>query len=338
MNRLQNNPVKMENEFIEKYQRNKKIWDTINVSYEEHIVSGHPDIVAYEKFEEKFLDNILLYLTKNSARPLKLIDIGCGSGRLHIRYGKKVKIPSLEIVKGIDFSEKMLELLQLKLELEGIEDLFYPSLEIEQGSAFDLQPESDTYFPIAVNLINTIGIMQGEEGAQKLFKSMRSCVEKAGGIAIISCYQKEYIKTYALPQYESTLDVSGQPIWLKPTSYKSEKYTLRPKYFKRANNEDLYIEVEVFENNELIKPKYLLYRDKALTVQTIKSGKIKTHTDYESNWFSFSKIENWIQKYWKGLPSYHIPTREIDDKNAEASQLAILDVNNILKGFDTIAS
>ncbi|MDO9580461.1 MAG: class I SAM-dependent methyltransferase [Bacteroidales bacterium] len=316
-----------------KYQSDRKVWDNCAITYEDQIVSGHPDVVAYEKFEENFLDKVCLYLDKNYESSLKIIDVGCGSGRLHVRYGKYVKIPSIENVTGVDFSEKMLEIARLKLKQEGIEGLSCPVLEFEQGSAFNLQPETATVLPVAVNLINSLGVMQGEKGAQELFKAMRRCVEHAGGIAIISCYQKAFVKQYALPQYESTLNVCGQPAWLKPDTFASKKYILKPKYFKRANEDELSLEVEVYENNRLIIPSFLLYRDNKLTEQVIKSGKIKTYSDYESNWYSFSQIEDWMKRHWNGLPMYHIPTQAIDPENAEAGQLAILDINNILKEF-----
>lgn len=316
-----------------KYQNDKKVWDSCAVTYEDQIVSGHPDVVAYEKFEEDFLDKILLYLNQNAERSLRIIDVGCGSGRLHVRYGKYVKIPSIKNVIGVDFSEKMLEIARLKLKQEGIDGLSSPVLKFKQGSAFDLLPEEASELPVAVNLVNSIGVMQGEKGAQKLFSAMRRCVEHAGGIAIISCYQRAYVKQYALPQYESTLDVCGQPAWLKPDTFASDKYILKPKYFKRANQDETSLDVEVYENNKLIKPSFLLYRDKRLTDQVIKTGKIITYSDYESNWYSFSQIEDWMQEYWNGLPIYHIPTQVLDPEKAEAGQLAILDINNTLKEF-----
>ena len=189
-----------------------------------------------------------------------------------------------------------------------------PELVFEQSSAFELQGENQEDLSIAVNLINSIGVMQGTEGAQKLFEAMRRCVEESEGIAIISCYRKEYVEQYALPQYESTLNVCGQPIWLKPKKYSSENYTLKPKYYQRANSQDLNFEVEVYEKDVLIKPIFMLYRDKEIAQEVIKSGHIRTHTNYESNWYSFNQIANWINKYWDGLKTYHLPTNKSTQK------------------------
>ncbi len=323
----------MDKSLNEKYKVDRKVWENCATKYEDQIVTGHPDIVAYEKFEENFLDKILQYLDRNVRRTLKLIDVGCGSGRLHIRYGKHVKIPSLASIYGLDFSEKMLEIARMKLEMESVVGASSPVLEFEQGSAFDLQPEGGPELPVAVNLVNSIGVMQGEEGAQKLFIAMRRCVEQTGGIAIISCYQRAFVRQYALPQYESTLDVCGQPLWLIPDTFASDKYTLKPKYYKRVKLDESSLEVEVYENNELIKPSFLLYRDKSLTEEVIRTGHIKTHSNYESNWYSFSQIEDWMNEHWEGQAMYHIPAQAIDAKSAEAGQLAILDIDNTLKKF-----
>ena len=323
----------MDKNLYDKYSNDKKIWDNCAITYEDQVVSGHPDIVAYEKFEENFLDRILNYLDRNSGRKIKIVDVGCGSGRLHLRYGKHVRIPSLARIYGLDFSEKMLEIARMKLKQESVEGLSSPVLEFEQGSAFDLQPHTGPELPVAVNLVNSIGVMQGEEGAQKLFIAMRRCVEPSGGIAVISCYQGAFVRQYALPQYESTLNFCGQPVWLKPDTFASGAYTLKPKYYKRVNQDESSLEVEVYENNKLIKPSFLLYRDKKLTEEVVRTGRIKTYSDYESNWYSFSQIEKWMNEHWGGLTMYHIPTQVIDTESAEAGQLAILDINNTLKKF-----
>lgn len=121
----------------EKYETDKQTWDECAGTYERQIVGGHPDILAFEEFEEDFLDRILRFLSKKQERPIKLMDVGCGSGRLHIRYGLKTKklseltktsplfalkmnspklaydpvmAKSLTEVWGIDLSQKMIDL------------------------------------------------------------------------------------------------------------------------------------------------------------------------------------------------------------------------------------
>ncbi|MCA1810027.1 MAG: hypothetical protein LC725_11360, partial [Lentisphaerae bacterium] len=71
----------------ERYARDQKIWDDCAQAYEAAIVHGHPDVTAYENFEEDLLDRILLFLARDARQELHLYDVGCGSGRLHLRYG-----------------------------------------------------------------------------------------------------------------------------------------------------------------------------------------------------------------------------------------------------------
>jgi len=342
-----------------KYETDRQTWDECAETYERQIVGGHPDILAFEEFEEDFLDHILRFLCKKQERPIKLMDIGCGSGRLHIRYGVKTKkiseldkastlfelkmncpelaydpvlSKSLTEVWGIDFSQKMIDLAKNKIEKIGLNKNQGTALTLKQGSAFELEEQSNKVLPIAICLVNSIGVMQGFEGANALFESMRKAVEKANGIAIVSCYQQEYIESYGLGQYESTMDVSGQPIWMHPDTYASPEYKQIPKYYKLAHSKDGTIAVDVLDNqNKLIKKNHILKRSKEKTRQTIKTGDIITHTDYKSHWYSFNDIDELTNKHWGTKHTHHIKTRDIDVIRAEPSQMAIVDYGNYLE-------
>jgi len=343
-----------------KYETDKIVWDECAETYERQIVGGHPDITAFENFEEDLLDKLLRHVAENQSKPIKLMDIGCGSGRLHLRYGAKTKNtkaiknneqlkfyiqqhphlnyePSLALnlkeVWGIDFSHKMLNIAKDKLKSAGLFNSSKPKLTFEQGSAFELKPESENLFPISVCLVNSIGVMQGKAGAEQLFISMKKAVEKAKGLAIISNYQKEYIESYALGQYESTLDVSGQPIWLSPDTFSSEEYQLIPQNYKLAHSKDQRLKVSVYDKDgKYVTQELVLKRDKAKVEEMKKTGEIKTYTDYESNWYGFDIMNEWIKKHW-GDKTYHIKTKEIDSLRAEPAQLSIYDPSGILKNF-----
>ncbi|MFQ6678821.1 MAG: class I SAM-dependent methyltransferase, partial [Fidelibacterota bacterium] len=339
----------------------KQTWDECAETYEKQIVGGHPDILAFEEFEEDFLDRILRFLSETQKRPLKLMDIGCGSGRLHVRYGAKTKsiaklaqshpLVSLKMnspnlaydpviaqrlaeVWGIDFSQNMIDLAKDKLQKLGLENHNEMTLTFEQGSAFELKEQSDEILPVAICLVNSIGVMQGLEGANELFKSMRKAVEPANGIAIISCYQQEYIESYGLGQYESTMDVSGQPIWMLPDTYASSQFKQIPKQYKLAHNNDNKLIVDVFDlNDNLIKKDHVLIRDPDKTEQTIKTGDINTYSNYKSHWYSLKHIDEMINNYWDIQNSYHIKTRDLDIIRAEPAQMAILDFGDHLKNI-----
>ncbi|MFO7980285.1 MAG: class I SAM-dependent methyltransferase [Candidatus Aminicenantes bacterium] len=344
----------------EKYKKDNIAWDKCAETYETQIVGGHPDIYAFENFEEDFLDRLFLYLIEKQARPVKILDLGCGSGRLHIRYGAKTvdnkeikKFPKLMELKkthpeltydpklneglsevwGIDFSLKMIELAEAKIKEAQLDKAHTVPLTLDQGSAFELKEEPKEIFPVAVNLVNSICVMQGPEGAVELFKSMRRCVEKAGGIAIISNYQREFIESFGLGQYESTLDVSGHPWWMVPDTYASPDYKFVPKHYIRAYTKDPRLHVDVYDKKgNLVKKDHVLRRDPERTKEVIKTGHIRLHTDYESHWYSFKQMDDWIRTHWKGAgETYHFETSRLDKLRAEPAQMSILDCGDHLK-------
>jgi len=280
------------------------------------------------------------------------MDIGCGSGRLHLRYGVKTTnhmynpqihakaqntkcncelmydqllAKNLVEVWGIDFSSSMIGLAKESLTEIGLYGTRHLKMTLEEGSAFELKPESGEHIPILVCLVNSIGVMQGPSGAVALFKSMKKAVEQAGGIAIISCYQKEYLESYGLNQYESTMDVSGQPVWMVPDTYASNEYLKRPLSYKRSFSNEQTISVNVYGNNgDIVQPSFTLERHSEKTDKTLESGHIQTHSGYESNWYSYDQVEEWIKTHW-GKKTYHIKTKRLDALRAEPAQLAILD-------------
>jgi len=332
--------------------RSRTAWDECAATYEEQIVCGHPDIHAFECFEEDLLDRVLRYLVSIQERPVKLIDVGCGSGRLHLRYGVKTRSdrdlapthpahtlrarhpelandPELRAglaeVSGVDFSARMIELAERKLEEAGLHEGGELELTLRQGSAFELEPEPTDVLPVAICLVNSIGVMQGTEGARRLFESMRHAVEPAGGIAMISCYQREYLPTYGLNQYESTLDVSGQPRWLAPGDLAVSGHRLVARRYKRAHDPDPTLVVDAFdEAGRLVEAGVRLEREPERTTQALETGEIRTYTDYESHWYSFEQVETWVRELWPA-GSHHLATRELDAVRAEPAQLAILD-------------
>ena len=345
------------------YARDQRVWDACASVYEDRIVGGHPDVTAYESFEEDLLDRVLLYLARERKKRLGLYDVGCGSGRLHMRYAMKttrvaqlktadaqvlerarIKNPAfaydpllaerLVLVGGVDFSAQMLELARAKLRKNGLDSLLDNKMFFDHGSAFDLQPMEREPFPVAISVCNSIGVMQGPEGAAKLFKAMRRAVESAGGIAIISGYRREAVATFALGNYESTMDVSGQPRWLIPDKYATSGYIQVPRTYKRAHSADESVVVDVRDTDgNLVKEGQVLTRDKDAVRETVATGHIRTHTAYTSHWYGFDAFEEWIAQHWPSLNAYHIAGKDLDALRGEPMQMAILDTNGELKGL-----
>ncbi len=353
----------MTDKLMDTFNRDRQLWDSCALSYEKSIVAGHPDVTAYEAFEEDFLDRLLLHLIRECNRRIYLFDIGCGSGRLHLRYGLKTATKEslskedanrleytraihhlsafdpylangLSSIHGIDFSAEMIKLAKAKLMSAGLEILMGNKLTFEEGSAFDLAPLKDDPLPVLVTVCNSIGVMQGSQGAMELFQSLRRAVDKTGGIAIISAYRKEAVQTFGLGNYESTMNVSGQPFWLTPDTFASPDYLQIPLNYKRAYDTASNIVVDVFDREgNLVKKKHILTRDEESVRETVETGHIRTHSGYESNWYSFNQFEQWIDEYWPDGNTYHFAGREFDVLRAEPTQIAILDSGGLLKSF-----
>jgi SAM-dependent methyltransferase len=336
-----------------RYENDLNTWNRCAKAYEQAIVLGHPEVCAYEAFEEDFLDALLLHLIRDLGIPVRLFDVGCGSARLHLRYGLKTappeslesKVPlfafdpvlasGLSRIDGLDFSQEMLEIAREKLIASGLDLSPGGRIGLRQGSAFDLAPEPGEGIPVAVAVCNTLGVIQGPKGAQLLFQAMRRFVESQGGIALISAYRKDAVASYALGNYESTMNVSGQPRWLKPWRFTDHNEVPVPLEIKRAFDPKPSIRVAVQNQAGEIIEECQLERDPEEVQRVISTGHIRTLWDYESHWYSMRRVRGWMREHWSGLPQWHVPGRAIDRLRGEPAQWAILDAGGRLDAFLT---
>jgi len=325
-------------------------WNRCARAYEDAIVLGHPDVCAYEAFVEDFLDALLLYLIRDAGVCVRLFDVGCGSARLHLRYGRKttplprnetngsiapdpIMAAGLSRIDGIDFSAEMLEIAHAKLEAAGLLPRAADRIGLRQGSAFDLEAMPGEGVPVAVAVCNTIGVMQGPEGARKLLDAVRRVVEPEGGVALISAYRKDAVASHALGNYESTMHVSGQPCWLKPAKFVSRDVVPVPLDIKRAFDPKATIRVAARNQAGETVEEYLLERDPDEVKRTISRGHIRTYWDYESHWYSTARLRRWMDEIWAGLPHRHIAGGALDRVRAGPAQLAVLDAGGRLEAF-----
>jgi SAM-dependent methyltransferase len=331
----------------ERYEHDRDIWNACAQTYEEQIVRGHPDVTDYEGFEHTLLDRLVTSLCRDHGRTIHLYDFGCGSGRLHLDFGRRMTVEahcpprsgyrgSIAHIGGIDFSSEMIELAKQKVKKAGLDALLPERLSFDIGSAFDVRTYEGEDLPLAVSVCNSIGVMQGPAGAKRLFESMRRYVEQRKGIAVISAYKKEAVATHALGNYESTLDVCGQPRWIEPSTYASSEFLLRPRYYKRAFDTDTSITVDVFDHSgNCIERGVSLQRNQQATEKAIKSGVITTHADYHSQWYSQSRFRSWMRELWPEGTRWHIDAAKIDCMRGAPAQLAILDYSGL---FETLAA
>lgn len=163
---------------------------------------------------------------------------------------------------------------------------------------------------------------------------MRRAVENTGGIAIISAYRRDAIPGFALGNYESTMDASGQPVWLTPDTYAAPAFKQIPQNYKQAYDSSDQILVDVYDADaNLVKKDHLLRRDPEITAQTIQTGNIRTHHEYESHWYDTEQFRTWIDATWPIDKSWHIAGSKLDALRAAPVQLAVLDSGNHLKPF-----
>lgn len=346
-----------------KIERDRQVWNRCADTYEERVVRGHPDVLAYEEFEEDFLDRVLLFLAREQRRKFVLFDVGCGSGRLHLRYGMKTAntaqfseddafrisfhrgcrsdfafdpllAEQLVSIAGVDFSREMLALARNKLHGAGLGTMLGARLLLDRGSAFELRSMPSAPLPVVVCVCNSIGVMQGPDGAAELFDAIKRAVGDAGGIGIISAYRRDAVGTFGLGNYESTMDVGGQPRWLSPGTYASSTYKQIPRDYKRAYDPSRTLEVDVFDNSgKLVMLSHQLVRNEEAVRSTLESGHIQTYSDYESYWYSFEQFETWISARWSGYETIHVAGGDVDALRGAPAQLAILDPQQLLNGL-----
>jgi SAM-dependent methyltransferase len=322
-----------------RYEHDRGIWDSCAQTYERRIVRGHPDVTDYEHFEHTLLDRIVTCVCRDHGRIVHLYDFGCGSGRLHCLFGSRMAAgqksppsPGIAHVGGIDFSRAMIELAERKVAEARLDALVPGRLSFDVGSAFDVPAYEGEHLPFAVSLCNSVGVMQGPEGARRLFEGVRRYVEKRKGVAVVSGYKKESVASHALGNYESTLDVCGQPRWLEPDTYASSAYVLRPCRYKRPYDPDPRIEVDVFDpQGNCVRRGFVLRRNRAETERVVASGVIDTYAGYHSQWYSLAQFRAWIEELWPAGTRWHIDAADLDALRGAPAQLAVLDYSGIFQ-------
>jgi SAM-dependent methyltransferase len=332
-----------------RYDHDRGIWEQCATTYERQIVRGHPDVTGYENFEHSVIDRLAIHLTRDSGLDLYCYDFGCGSGRIHTLLApmcfsgtghpdndeKNAIRGRIAYIGGIDFSQQMIKLAHDNCTEAGLGKLIPEFISFDIGSAFDVPAYKGKHTPFAVSVCNSIGVMQGEEGARKLFAAMSNYVSDRRGIAMISCYCREAVKDFALGNYESTMDVSGQPCWLTPTTWSSEEYMLVPQYYKRAYDTDPTIVVDVFDTQKLpVEKDVILKRDRDAVQKVIDTGAVDTCTGYHSRWYGTDQVKAWMKEFWSGGTLWHIEGKKIDQLRGAPAQLAIVDYNG---GFEPLA-
>jgi hypothetical protein len=122
-------------------------------------------------------------------------------------------------------------------------------------------------------------------------------------------------------------------VWLVPDTYAGEEYVLESHTYKRAYSEDDTVVAEVYtQDGDKVEGEFVLRRDPEAVAEAVRTGRIQTHAGYNSRWYDFEQIDQWINDLWTG-GRYHIESKNLDVVRAEPGQLAIMDNAGLCEGL-----
>lgn len=138
-----------------------------------------------EDYDEYFVGTHLLeldraFLDRHFTRPGRLIDLGCGSGRLVVHFTQR----GFDVV-GVDLSENMIRVCQRKQQQSGL------TFELHQANICDLGAIADESCDYAICMFSTLGMVVGQERRRKALAEFRR-VLKPGGLFGLHLHNRWY--------------------------------------------------------------------------------------------------------------------------------------------------
>lgn len=117
------------------------------------------------------LDNKLLL--ESFLAPGRLVDLGCGTGRLAIPFAHR----GFDVV-GVDLSRDMLQVMNQKARNDGIQ------IASIQGNLCELDFLPDTFFDYAIFMFSTLGMLSGAENRRHALEHVRRILKPGGRFAV----------------------------------------------------------------------------------------------------------------------------------------------------------
>ncbi len=338
-------------------------WDAPGLPVEDAVAAEHPAVASMLAFEQDFMDRLLHHFARQCSSRIELVDVGCGIGRLHYRYGIKTADPGtaslsdsirlerirrqdpslafdselaakLARVSGIDFSAHQLNRVEGRLVEAGLSNMLRSRLQMRTGSIQSLESQFPETLPLVVSMCNSIGLLPSPNGAAALFRSVRRMVEPSKGIAVISAFRRGAVVTHALPVYESLIHLFGQARWLHPGDFVGMRYRQKAQRHKSVRDPDQTVIVDVYDcEGNLVKEQHTLTRIPDEVAKAVETGHIRTVGDYHTHWYGEEQVASWISEYWSGIRHYHLTGKGLDPERGEAIQLAVLDASGLFEGL-----
>lgn len=164
----------------------------------------HCDAIA-NNYDAAFKDYKLLeydhqVLLRWFAKPGRLLDLGCGTGRTLVEFGKR----GFE-VEGVDLAPRMLELSRRKLDEAGLADV-----KLHEGNLADLPMDRlSPPYAFAVCLGATLGYVQGHANRVRAVRQAGSLLRPGGEYVF---HVQNFL--YNLPTLHFPFIVTGLLKWL----------------------------------------------------------------------------------------------------------------------------
>jgi tRNA (cmo5U34)-methyltransferase len=142
------------------------IMEKVKQHFEEEAQEFDATIRRLIPYYEQMIDAIVLALPFNQSEPIRVIDLGCGTGMI----ARRIKdIYPLAKITCVDISEKMLQIAQTKL---GDRDVRYQLANFEDY-------EFDSVYDVAVSSL-ALHHLVTENDKIKLYKKVYSCLNPGG--------------------------------------------------------------------------------------------------------------------------------------------------------------
>ncbi len=127
-----------------------------------------------EDYDEYFAQTRLLtldrdFLRESFSKPGRLIDLGCGTGRLALDFAAR----GFDVV-AVDLSKHMLEVTRRKRDQLGL------SLEVLEGNICDLSSIESSSFDYAISMFSTLGMVVGIESRRRAMAEIHRLLKPEG--------------------------------------------------------------------------------------------------------------------------------------------------------------
>jgi SAM-dependent methyltransferase len=122
----------------------------------------------------------LRFCERHFPSPGRLIDLGCGTGRLLVHFARRGYFGL-----GVDLSDAMLDVVREKVEPERL------AIDLLRANLVELDQVSTSGFDYAACLFSTLGMIRGAENRRRFLGHVRRIL-KPGGVFVLHAHNARY--------------------------------------------------------------------------------------------------------------------------------------------------